>query len=63
MANPDSSVALREYLERLDLEKLEEDVQELQRAKANLDGRLVATAGVISVVVSAVLWALMQFFK
>jgi hypothetical protein len=48
---------------RLDLEKLEEDVQELQRAKANLDGRLVATAGVISVVVSAVLWALMQFFK
>lgn len=41
---------------RLELEKLEEEVNFLQRAKANLDGRLIAFSGGLSVITSVVMW-------
>lgn len=43
---------------RVELDKIDEAVQELQRAKANLDGRLLVLSGSISVIVSITLWAL-----
>ncbi len=43
---------------RNELEKVEEAVNELRRAKANLDGRLVIVSGAISLVVTLALWAL-----
>jgi hypothetical protein len=48
---------------RAELEKLDEVVQSLQRAKANLDGRLVVLAGSVSLAVSVLLWALTHFVK
>jgi hypothetical protein len=43
---------------RMELEKVDESVRELQRAKANLDGRLFVLSGVISASVTILLWAL-----
>jgi hypothetical protein len=47
---------------RAELDKLDEALRELQRAKANFDGRLVMLSGSISVVVSLALWALSRGF-
>ena len=41
---------------RVELARLEEDVQELRREKANLDGRLAIIAGVVSLIVGLVEW-------
>ncbi len=43
---------------RMELEKVDESVRELQRAKANLDGRLFVISGLISASVAFLLWAL-----
>jgi hypothetical protein len=43
---------------RSELDKVDHAVQELQRAKANLDGRLLVLSGGVSVVVSVILWGL-----
>ncbi len=46
---------------RLELERVEADVNELRRAKANFDGRMVIVSGGISLAVTVVLWALGRF--
>lgn len=43
---------------RMELEKVDQAVQELQRARANLDGRLLMVAAIISIVVSVAGWLL-----
>lgn len=43
---------------RSDVEKIDQAVRELQRAKANLDGRMVFLTGGISIVTTFVMWAL-----
>ena len=48
---------------RVEVEKIDRDVRELQRAKANLDGRLLIMSSSISIVVSIVLWLLTRFIK
>jgi hypothetical protein len=48
---------------RLELDKLDDSVRELQRAKANFDGRLIVITGGMSVGVSLVLWALTRIVK
>jgi len=48
---------------RDEVDKLDEAVQELRRAKANLDGRLVILSGSISLAVSVLLWGLTHFVK
>lgn len=40
---------------RVELEKLDGDVRELQRAKANYDGRVLVTVSVLSLVISIVI--------
>lgn len=45
----------------LDLDKLDDAVQELQRARANLDGRLMILSGSVSILVSVILWALVRW--
>jgi len=47
---------------RVEVEKLEEQLQELRRAKANLDGRLFVMSGLVSISVSVVLWGLARLF-
>jgi len=46
---------------RLELEAVDKDVQQLQLAKSNLDGRLVMVSGVISAAVAIGLWMLSRF--
>ena len=46
---------------RDELDKLDSAVQDLQRAKANLDGRLLVLSGGVSGLVSVMLWALTRF--
>jgi hypothetical protein len=48
---------------RTELDKLDDAVRELQRAKSNLDGRLLMLSGGVSVGVSIVLWALTRFLR
>lgn len=48
---------------RMELDKVDEAVRELQRAKAYLDGRLVVLCGSISIAISALLWGLGRFFR
>ena len=48
---------------RLEVEKLEEQVAELRRAKSNLDGRLVILSGLISLMVTIGLWGLTHILK
>lgn len=48
---------------RVELEKVDTNVQELQRAKAKMDGGLLVVSGLISAVVSAVVWALSHLVK
>jgi len=48
---------------RSELERVEEMVQELRRAKANLDGRLVVLSGAVSVAVSVVLWVVSRVIE
>jgi hypothetical protein len=59
--------ALREQANRMatrsEVEKLDDIVQELQRARANLDGRLVVLSGTISLAVSVLLWTFSRFMK
>jgi hypothetical protein len=43
---------------RIELERVDLMVQELQRAKANFDGRLIAMAGGLSIGTSILIWAL-----
>ena len=43
---------------RDELKRVDEAVQALERAKANLDGRLVVLSSVVSFAVSVALWAL-----
>lgn len=45
---------------RDELAKLDDAVQTLQRARANLDGRLVILSGGVSIVVSILLWAFIR---
>jgi exonuclease VII small subunit len=53
--------ALRDQANRMatrdELKNLSEVVQELQRAKANLDGRLVVLSAAVSLIVTITLWA------
>jgi hypothetical protein len=42
---------------RDELKAVAETVQELQRAKANLDGRLVVLSAAVSLIVTITLWA------
>ena len=46
---------------RMELDKLEEDVQELRRVKANLDGRLVVLSGGISLATSVIIWLFSRY--
>jgi len=48
---------------RVELERLDQTVQELQRAKANFDGRLLVTASLVSIVISAVATLLMRMLR
>ena len=48
---------------RQEVDKIDEAVRELQRAKANLDGRLVVMAGSISFAMSVLLWGLSRLFQ
>lgn len=48
---------------RVEMEKIDETVRELQRAKANLDGRLMVFSGGISVLVTLIIWGLTQVVK
>lgn len=48
---------------RHEMERLDQIVRELQKARANLDGRIVATGGLGGVMVACLLWALTRFFK
>ncbi len=48
---------------RSELEKIDEAVQELQRSKANLDGRRMVLSGGVSVMVTLLLWALSRLFQ
>ena len=48
---------------RVEVEKLDETVQSLARAKANLDGRLMGLSGGISILVSVLVWALTKIFS
>ena len=47
---------------RVEMDKLTEDVQELRRAKANLDGRLLMLAGGASTAAGLLVWALTRVF-
>ena len=46
---------------RVEVDKLEEDVQELRRGKANLDGRLVVLSGGISLATSVIIWLFSRY--
>jgi CHASE3 domain sensor protein len=48
---------------RVEVERLDQTVQELQRARANLDGRLLVVSAGISIAVSIVLWLLTRFVR
>ncbi len=48
---------------RAELNGIDQAVRELQRAKANLDGRLLMVSGTISVIVSIALWLLNRLVK
>jgi membrane protein required for beta-lactamase induction len=48
---------------RLEVEKIDEVVRDLQKAKANLDGRLLVMASGISIFVSMVLWLVARFVR
>lgn len=43
---------------RAELERVDQEVQDLRRAKANLDGRLLALAGGLSALTSVAVWIL-----
>jgi SMC interacting uncharacterized protein involved in chromosome segregation len=45
---------------RIEMEKLDGQINELQRARANLDGRLLVLAGGLSIVTSLAIWMLTQ---
>lgn len=55
--------ALVTHFMRLDaqLNRIEESVHDLQRAKAHLDGRIVALIGSISIITTFILWTLTQW--
>lgn len=46
---------------RDELARLDQVVQELQRARANFDGRLLIIAGVVSIAINLVAWGIMRF--
>lgn len=48
---------------RTELTKLDDAVQDLRRAKANFDGRLLMLSGGISLLVTVSLWALSQVWR
>lgn len=48
---------------RLEMERIDQAVRDLQRAKSNLDGRLLVMSGAISVIVSVLLVALSRFLR
>jgi Arc/MetJ-type ribon-helix-helix transcriptional regulator len=48
---------------RVEMDKIDDNVQELRRAKANLDGRLLVMSGGVSIVVSVALWFLSHLAK
>jgi len=59
--------ALKDQSARLatrdELGKIDQAVQELQRAKANLDGRMYVVAGAAGVFSSILVWALARVFQ
>ena len=59
--------ALRDQSNRMatrsEVEKIDEAVRDLQRAKANLDGRLLVLSGSLSLTISIVLWMIGRFLK
>ncbi len=48
---------------RVEVDKIDEQVRELQRAKANLDGRLVILSGSISAITALLMWGLTRFIR
>lgn len=59
--------ALRDQANRMatraEMEILRDQIGDLRRAKANLDGRLIAITGGISVGVTIILWILGRYMK
>lgn len=45
----------------LQLNRIEYDVHELQKSKANLDGRIVVIGGIMSAIVGVVAWAVARW--
>src|SRR5580765_7227550 len=48
---------------RVELDKIDEAVRQLQNAKSNLEGRFIMISGSISIVVSVFLWFLSRIVK
>lgn len=48
---------------RIEVDQLRDQIGELRRAKANLDGRIIAITGTISVGLTIALWWLGRFIK
>lgn len=48
---------------RIELDKVDQAVRELQRAKSNLDGRLVVLCGSFSVAITVLIWGLSRLVR